>query len=150
MSNVLPPKEETKKPEGKKPLFRAPKPGEIQFLLVPQDEIEYQRLLELLSKENIAEDSLPKLRKEIKLEKLGPNHTIFVGLTAPTKIGQLDKQPQAYKLKISPPVSAGDFMHSTEDDDILNKANFVDELNKHARPLAVRVSADGAIKLLWM
>ncbi len=152
----LPPKNAADKqetpaaPKAAKVPFRSPKPGEVAFLLMPTDENEYQKVLKELADLGI-DDQLPKLRKEIALSKLSKNHIVYTAVCVTTKMNMFDKQAVEWKLKISPAISAGDYLdNSDEDDETMNAGPFVDELCKHVRPMRVSISNDKSIKLLQM
>lgn len=132
-------------------LFKQLKPGDIAFLLMPSDQKDYERVIEKLSELHVTEDSLPKVRKEISLERLTRNNVIYTACCPVTK-RSLKKQPIEWSLKISGPYRIEAYLSSneaTDEDEVLDQGRLVDAIVKGVHPTqCVKVSNDKHLKLL--
>lgn len=137
-------------PETKKSPFKVAD-GKLSVLLLPTESYERNLVEDALLEKGYTIDDLPKIARdyEIRSRKLSANHVIFAAVCTPTAIG-LKKRPEKYQLRISPPIDCAEFANSADDDEFgeINSAALVDALQKHVRPLVVKLNTEGAIRIM--
>ena len=137
--------------EVKKNLFKVAD-GKTAILLLPSDSYTRGLVEDELLERGYTIDDLPKVARdyEIRSRKLATKHVIFTAIMQSTAVG-LKKRPEKYKLVVSPAIDCAKYANSVDAEDEFGEINapaLVDVIQQYVRPHVVKLSDEGAIRIM--